>query len=63
MNGNNNFFWFETNKIDKHNYLSYYFQNPIKIIRLDDPEDTDAFFLSSRLFRKNIILPDFSATS
>jgi para-aminobenzoate synthetase / 4-amino-4-deoxychorismate lyase len=40
----NNFFFFETNKFDRENYRSYYFINPVKILRLDNPELIIDFF-------------------
>ncbi|MBN2042070.1 MAG: aminodeoxychorismate synthase component I [Spirochaetes bacterium] len=44
QSGNKSFFFFETNKFDKDNYRSYYFADPIKIIRLDRPECLPDFF-------------------
>ncbi|MBN2403567.1 MAG: aminodeoxychorismate synthase component I [Spirochaetes bacterium] len=41
---NDYFFFFETNKFDKDNYRSYYFIDPVKVIRLDHPESTIDFF-------------------
>ncbi len=40
---NNYFFFFETNKFDKENHRSYYFLNPVKIVRLEDPGSVDDF--------------------
>lgn len=44
MRNKDNFFWFETNKFDKENYRSYYFFDPVKIIKLVNPEAINEFF-------------------
>ncbi len=40
----NYYFWFETNQIDDHNYLSYYFYNPVEVIVLWHEKDLVGFF-------------------
>jgi len=44
MTFQNNFFWFETNRCDNENYLSYYFFNPVKTIKLVHPQGLNNFF-------------------
>ena len=43
-NNKDYFFWFETNKIDDENFRSLYFFDPVKIIKLDNPENLKDFF-------------------
>ncbi len=38
------FFWFETGKCDKENYLSFYFHDPVKILTLTQPKKLQQFF-------------------
>jgi len=55
----NNFIWFETNKIDKENYLSYYFLKPVKILKLTEPEKLKKFFAEIERLSKKCYLAGF----
>jgi para-aminobenzoate synthetase / 4-amino-4-deoxychorismate lyase len=58
---NNNFFFFETNKFDKDNYRSYYFTDPVEVLRLENPESTVDFFNElSELTKKYYVAGFFS---
>ena len=56
---NNYFFFFETNKKDKDNYLSYYFTDPVKILRLDNIELISDFFNEMNDLRSEYYLAGF----
>lgn len=55
----NNFFWFETNKYDNLNYLSYYFFNPVKIIKLIHPDQLNLFFAELENLTKKYYVAGF----
>jgi len=54
-----NFFWFETGKYDKDNYLSYYFNDPVEIIKLTDPAKMILFFEQIEKLSKEYYLAGF----
>ena len=59
QNLQNNFFWFETNKFDKENFLSFYFFNPVKIIKLVSPDKLIQFFHSLESLTKKYYVAGF----
>lgn len=55
------FFWFETNKVDKENFRSFYFNDPVEILTLTDPENLESFFsLLEQLTQKYYVAGFFS---
>ncbi len=55
----NNYFWFETNKCDKENNYSYYFNNPVDKLSLTHPDQLDTFFKSIEKISKDHYLAGF----
>ncbi len=55
----NNFFWFETVKTDRENYLSYYFQHPKEVLVLKNPDKLEDFFSRLEELRKRYYLAGF----
>ncbi|MFC2061021.1 aminodeoxychorismate synthase component I [Elusimicrobiota bacterium] len=41
---NDCFFWFETNKVDNNNHRSLYFNDPVDVLILTDPDKKEQFF-------------------
>ncbi len=44
LRSNDCFFWFETSKIDKNNFHSFYFNNPKDVLILTNPQNTQKYF-------------------
>ncbi|MDY6934303.1 MAG: aminodeoxychorismate synthase component I [Spirochaetota bacterium] len=56
---NNYFFWLETDKIDDENYRSFYFNNPVKIIKLVNAERLEEFFSELETLTKKYYVVGF----
>ena len=53
------FFHFETGKIDKENFLSWYFNDPVDVLTLQDPSNLGSFFQSLKKASEKYYLAGF----
>jgi para-aminobenzoate synthetase / 4-amino-4-deoxychorismate lyase len=59
ISDNNYYFFFETNKFDDENYRSYYFRDPVKIVRLTDSGRIEDFFKELTLLGRQYYMAGF----